>query len=201
MHNIKILLFCWKLPSIPPPQGLITWPLVVLLLSFGKWHQRTRIWSHSRKLSFSLSFGKISYVNCVRRQRGKASLSKTPKSSKQWWLISTEDQRHITCSIALCGTWHTRFSGEYAFCHSTSESGRQLVSTYSKRLRTVSQWMTPWPSLGHVPAPATNGCLFDQQKQLSDMKGGQSCEDDCLKLEQLLTLHGLNETHLQLRSR
>ncbi len=35
MHNIKILLFCWKLPSIPPPpQGLIMWPLVVLPLSF-----------------------------------------------------------------------------------------------------------------------------------------------------------------------
>ncbi len=27
MHNIKILLFCWKLPSIPPPRGWSRDPL------------------------------------------------------------------------------------------------------------------------------------------------------------------------------
>ncbi len=40
MLNISFVLFCWLLPSIPPPQGLITWPLVVLRSLFdchGHW--------------------------------------------------------------------------------------------------------------------------------------------------------------------
>ncbi len=142
MHNIKILLFCWKLPSIPPPRGWsrdLLWFCCSLWLSWLPTSDVLLNLSPQKRLTFSASFIRTSPGNLRSRHTPRGSQRPTPGSWEPWSKTSTWVQQAIEISAGLCGAWHTANNrwvvhkslhnpvwrlartiwGEWISCHST----------------------------------------------------------------------------------
>ncbi len=115
MLNIKILLFCWQLPSIPPPQGLIMWPFEVFPLSL------TVMASEQRRVQ-PITPVEIYFPFCAKTSWGNSSWSPLPKglprptpgSWGRWSSTSILAPRPIATSTSSCGalpTGNSRYEG------------------------------------------------------------------------------------------
>ncbi len=112
MLNIKILLFCWKLPSIPspPPRGWSRDPLWFCCSLWLSWLPMLDVRlsrSPQKRLTFLVSCARTSPGNSLLKHTPRGWPRPTPGSWEQWFNTSTWAQQATVIWTGSCGASHT----------------------------------------------------------------------------------------------